>query len=115
MRVSTTRLSNRYSDDFRSDALNLIRRGDRSFRRLGEDLGVSPWTLRTWWKNDQMAQKKKSKSAPQSSDPSSTDTAEQQLATLKRENERLRKENDALRMDREILKKAAAFFAKESE
>jgi transposase-like protein len=34
---------------------------------------------------------------------------------LERENAALQKENDTLRMDREILKKAAAFFAKESE
>jgi transposase len=31
------------------------------------------------------------------------------------ENRRLKKENQRLRMEREILKKAAAFFAKESE
>jgi transposase len=42
-------------------------------------------------------------------------TAEQRLAKLERENAVLRKENESLRMDREILKKAAAFFAKESE
>jgi transposase-like protein len=44
-----------------------------------------------------------------------TESPEQRLERLERENERLRKENDSLRTDREILKKAAAFFAKESE
>ena len=43
------------------------------------------------------------------------ESAEQRAARLERENQALRKENDSLRMDREILKKAAAFFAKESE
>jgi transposase len=33
---------------------------------------------------------------------------------LKKEIHRLKKENERLRMEREILKKAAAFFAKES-
>jgi transposase len=33
---------------------------------------------------------------------------------LEAENKRLRKENQRLQMEREILKKAAAFFAKES-
>jgi transposase len=37
------------------------------------------------------------------------------VTRLEREVQTLRKENDSLRMDREILKKAAAFFAKESE
>jgi transposase-like protein len=43
------------------------------------------------------------------------ESAEQRAARLERENQSLREENDSLRMDREILKKAAAFFAKESE
>lgn len=43
------------------------------------------------------------------------ESAELKLARLERENQTLRKEIDSLRMDREILKKAAAFFAKESE
>ena len=116
MRVSTSHGPNRYSDDFRTDALNLIRRGDRSFRQLSEDLGVSHWTLRDWWKKDQMAGKnKKSKGASSPSVPGATETLEQRLARLERENERLRRENESLRTDREILKKAAAFFAKESE
>lgn len=42
------------------------------------------------------------------------ETPEQRVARLERENAALRRENDTLRMDREILKKAAAFFAKES-
>jgi transposase len=43
------------------------------------------------------------------------ETAEQKLARLERENTALRKEVESLRTDREILKKAAAFFVKESE
>jgi transposase-like protein len=43
------------------------------------------------------------------------ETLEQRVARLERENERLHKENAELRMHREILKKAAAFFAKENE
>jgi transposase len=35
--------------------------------------------------------------------------------TLEEENRRLRKENERLRMEKTILKKAAAFFAKEDE
>jgi len=35
--------------------------------------------------------------------------------TLEEENRRLRKENERLRMEKAILKKAAAFFAKDDE
>ena len=45
----------------------------------------------------------------------SGETLEEKVRRLERENLVLRKENDTLRMEREILKKAAAFFAKESE
>jgi transposase len=116
MRASPKPSPNRYTADFRSDAVNLARRGDRTFRQLGADLGVNPSTLRYWWKQDQVAgKKKKSINSAVSATPGSNETSEQRLARLERENERLRKENESLRMDREILKKAAAFFAKESE
>ena len=47
--------------------------------------------------------------------PSGSETLEEKVARLERENAQLRKKNDDLEMDRAILKKAAAFFAKESE
>lgn len=102
-----------YTEEFRSDALNLLRRGDRSVREVAAALGVSPWTLRDWYKKDEMARKAKNppKTRP---GPTPGESSDQRLARLERENDRLRKENDSLRMDREILKKAAAFFAKES-
>jgi len=116
MRVSPNRRAASYTSDFRSDALNLIRRGDRSFRQLAEDLGVHQWTLRDWWKKDQMSGKnQKLRRAGTAGAAGANETLEQRLHRLERENARLQRENDSLRMDREILKKAAAFFAKESE
>jgi transposase len=46
------RVTNEYSDDFKADALNLIRRGDRSLKQVAQDLGVNHWTLRYWVKRD---------------------------------------------------------------
>jgi transposase len=105
----------KYSDEFRADALNLIRRGDRSFRALADALGVNSWTLRDWYKKDEMAKKQKAgtKKVPLD-EAAESGSEESELVRLKRENQRLLRENEALRMDREILKKAAAFFAKES-
>lgn len=114
MRVSPVHRPNRYSDDFRADALELLRRGDRSFRQLASDLGMSAWTLRDWWRKDQMG-RRKSKEAAGSAVPDTNETPEQCIARLERENEKLRRKVEQLEMDREILKKAAAFFAKESE
>jgi transposase len=102
-----------YTEDFKTDAVALIERGDRSFTRLGLDLGVSEWTLRHWYNQSQMAKRspKKKRAAVASSD----ETPEQKVERLERELTRLQRENDSLKTDREILKKAAAFFAKESE
>src|SRR5688572_9963360 len=110
------RVNKQYTDDFRSDAVNLILRGDRSISQIAEDLGVNHWTLRGWYKNaDEMAKRRKKQ--PGKAPPTSPagESAEQRIERLERENQRLRKENDSLKTDRAILKKAAAFFAKESE
>jgi transposase len=92
-----------------------MRRDKRSYRQLGEDLGVHQDTLRDWY-NKAVGNKKPKKRAKGASQPqAAVESPEQRLARLERENARLRKENESLKMDREILKKAAAFFAKESE
>jgi transposase len=101
-----------YTDDFKADALKLIGKGERSICQIGRDLGVSHWVLRRWCKTEGMKVRRK---PPIEVAGGANETPEQRIAKLERENERLRKENDALKTDREILKKAAAFFAKESE
>lgn len=109
------RVRPRYTEEFRRDAIALMRSTDRSFSELASDLGVSSWTLRQWYKGVEVPKKsRKQRKADTAAQPGDEST-EQRLARLERENQTLRKENDSLRMDREILKKAAAFFAKESE
>jgi transposase len=105
----------RYTAEFRSDAVELLKRTDRSFRQVSEDLGVSLWSLRSWYKQDQMAKRSKKASQVARAAPPATETVEQKLLRLERELERVLKENEQLKEDREILKKAAAFFAKENE
>lgn len=113
------RVAHNYTEEFRADAVDLLRRSKCSLRHVAADLGVNRWTLRGWYNKDEMARKTKkvtgSRSIPGPRDVQTKETAEERLARLERENERLRRENDELRTDRAILKKAAAFFAKESE
>jgi transposase len=112
MRVRPT-----YTDEFKADAVAHLRRSDRSIPQVAESLGISDETLRSWYKREEMAKKGKGK-GPKKTVPASAhkgESAEERAARLERENAALRKEVDSLRMDREILKKAAAFFAKESE
>jgi transposase len=103
-----------YTDQFRTDAVDLLRRTDRTLTQVAADLGIPLSTLREWYLQDEMAKKSKGTKKDSTGVPAA-EPPEQRLARLERENEKLRKENESLRMDREILKKAAAFFAKESE
>jgi len=103
----------KYDDAFRADAVELVREGSRSIVEVARDLGVNHWTLRDWYRSSPMT--KRRKGGAKGPRPPAQETQEQRLQRLERENGRLRKENESLRMDREILKKAAAFFAKENE
>ncbi len=73
--------------------------GDRSLTQVARDLGISASLLQNW--KQRMLEENE-------------DLAGLRSETLEQENRRLRRENASLREDREILKKAAAFFAKES-
>lgn len=106
--------NNTYTNDFRADAVRMVRQGDRSLREVASDLGINHWTLRDWVRKDEMSRPKKNKKAAAVPAPEA-ETMEQKLARLERENARLVRKVETLEMDREILKKAAAFFARESE
>ena len=108
-----------YTDEFKADALDLLERTDRSLSEVAQDLGVSSWTLRYWYKQAQMA-KGKPKRPPKVSAASTAKaptaiTLEAENLQLKRELKEAQKRISDLELDRAILKKATAFFAKESE
>jgi transposase len=85
-----------YSEDFRREAVRLVRESDRSVKALGAELGVSETTLRNWLR----------------AIPAGKQTAPGRALSLEEEVRRLKRENERLREERDILKKATAFFAK---
>ena len=96
---------------------------DVTVKEIAARLGVNCWTLGTWYRQDELARKHgnkkkgpkaRSAKAAAKADPLE-ESAEERAARLERENAALRKKVEQLEMDRAILKKAAAFFAKESE
>jgi len=87
-----------YSEEFRAEAVKLALEGESSVAQVARDLGMSAWTLREWMK--------KHREKSRSEEPAKPETIEQ-------ENRRLKRELAVLRQEREILKKAAAYFAKE--
>jgi transposase len=116
MRDPKTRTYRHYDLAFRQDALALLRRTSRSQTEVAADLGLPVSTLNAWYKSD-MAKRGKKVTRASSAVPirDGTESMEEKLARLEHENAALRRENDELKTDRAILKKAAAFFAKESE
>src|SRR4051812_1840916 len=115
MRV--TKPYRKLTDPFVQDAVALMDRTDRSFSDVAEGLGVSAFTLRRWY-NELVTKAKRPKKAARREVPAvitDGETPEGKIARLERENTALRKQVVNLETDREILKKAAAFFAKESE
>ena len=97
--VSVPKTRPAYPEQFRREALELLRAG-RTPRELSESLGVSQQTLRNWRRQDQVDRHERD-------DGLSTDERE--------ELRRLRRENARLMQERDLLKRAAAFFAKETE
>jgi len=89
-----------YPAEFRREALSLMRSGARTPRELAADLGCTEQTLRNWLRQDE------------------ADRGERTDVLTSDERARLReleRENRTLRQEREILKRAAAFFIRESD
>jgi transposase len=88
-----------YPDEFRLEAVRLVKTSGESIRKVAKDLGISDQTLRNWLHQANV-------DAGQAEGLTSEER--KRLRELERENRKLREE-------REILKKAAAFFAGETE
>lgn len=87
----------KFTDEFKREAVRLVQTSGRTVGQVAGDLGIGHSTLGKWLT--------KYREADLLSGPHE-DTAKE-LA-------RLRKENEILRAERDLLKKAAAFFAKET-
>lgn len=91
----------KYPPEFQREAVELARTSDRPRVEVARSLGVPVSTLAKWVQADRDARVR-------ADDPSGLSETERE------ELRRLRKENMDLRTDREILRKAAAYFARET-
>ena len=85
--------------EFRQRAVELARLGDKPVAALAKDLSISESCLRNW-----MAQ----------ADADKSGSATKLTSVEKKELAELRRKNRQLEMENEILKRAAAYFAREN-
>ncbi|MFI0791577.1 transposase [Micromonospora rubida] len=94
----------KYPEQFRRDAVDLVRSSGRSLREVGQELGVNHETLRNWV-NAAKTTDAVGRGRGRGEEPVSADERD--------ELRRLRKKVAELEVEKEILRKAAAYFAKE--
>lgn len=92
----------KYTVEFREAAVRQVLDGGRSVPQVARSLEMSDKTLANWVRLARKGQ------------PLLKRPPAQPVGDLQAENARLRQENARLKLEKEILKKAAAYFAKES-
>ena len=88
----------RFSDEFKRDAVEIVRSSDKSIAEIARELGIYDSSLGNWVKQDQVDRGERE---------GLTSDERQELSELRRENSRLA-------MERELLKRAVAFWVRES-
>jgi transposase len=93
----------KYPEQFRADAVELVRSSGRTLREVGRELGVNHETLRNWVNAAKRAEATAGGHGP----------AGQVSADERAELTRLRKKVAELELEKEILRKATQYFARE--
>jgi transposase len=90
----------KFTSQYKTEVVKLIKDSGKSVSSISRELGLTESAVCTWVKQHDIDAGKGA--------PGALTTAEREELT------RLRRENRQLQMEREILKKATAFFARES-
>src|SRR4029078_919451 len=96
----STKTRRQYTEEFKTEAVRLVRDSARPIAQVARDLGIADHLLYRWRAEQQQADH-------QGHTRQSMRAEQEELA-------RLRRENATLKQERDFLKRAAAFFAKES-
>ena len=101
---------NKYTEEFRRDAVELLRSSGRPISQFARELGVNVNSLRTW-RNRILGQSGGESFGAIGDKDRAGASAEELLAEIKQ----LKKENEYLKRQREILKKAASILSENPE
>jgi len=98
--------NSKHTREFRDSAIQLVLNSNEKIKNIAQDLGVNPKTLYNWVYTYQRENNLQTYNR-QSNKVSNKESLDEELM-------RLRKENRLLKQERDILKKATAYFAKET-
>jgi transposase len=87
-----------FTPEFKAEIVELCRRGDRSIGQVAKDFDLTETNVRTWVKQTEIDQGER---------PGLSTEEREELTRLRRQNRRLE-------IDNETLKRATAFFARET-
>ncbi|GAB3183220.1 transposase [Micromonospora palomenae] len=104
--MSPLRRPSKYTQAFRRDAVDLVRSSGRPINEVARELGMSHETLRNWVRKHEH---QTSGSVPVAAGGGLS------VADKDAEIARLRRQVAELQVEKEILRKAAAYFAKEMD
>lgn len=88
----------KFSGEFKRDAVEIVRSSGKPIRQVANELGIYDSTLGNWVRQDEVNRGERE---------GLTSDERERLRELERENARLR-------MERELLKRAVAFWVRES-
>lgn len=94
-----------FSREFKLEAIRLLKNGEKPLKQVARELGIRADTLRSW--NEQAEGRVGMSAGDVFPGNGKRTTKDEELAALRRELELVKQERD-------FLKKAAAYFAKES-
>lgn len=96
----TTKSRRRYTDECKAEAVRLVRDSAQPVAQVARNLGIADHLLYRWRAEQQQAERH--------------GHSRQSMREEQEELTQLRRENATLKQERDFLKRAAAFFAKES-
>jgi transposase len=80
-----------YTEEFRQDAVALMKGTDRSFKKVADDLGISEWSLRQWYKDSEVPKKSRKQRKAETAAQLGNESPELKLTRLERECHKLHK------------------------
>lgn len=96
----STKIRRSYTETFKEEAVRLVRGSGHPVAQVARDLGIADYLLYRWRAEQQQAEGR--------------GQTRHSLRAEQAELAQLRRENAVLKQEREFLRRAAAFFAKES-